>query len=157
MSSRKIKWEELKSAIYKKDGSLRDIYVFETTKTDWLIWAEYVTQRYRLTYKVYEGDIVVPLIDFEKVIGYWSGNRKNASTATFYIGNIMVNTHFFTEEEIEHDISPNDLVSEEDHNNLIGYMSNLSKLLNKKVALTYEDNPDFVLIEVRGDEVTINL
>jgi hypothetical protein len=83
--------------------------------------------------------------------------KENCSTATVYIDNIQVNAHFFTDEEIENDITPNEINSMDDHNKLMDYMTRLSKVLNKTVVLTPENKSDFVLISVDKDEIKINL
>jgi hypothetical protein len=76
---------------------------------------------------------------------------------TVFIDNIQVNAHFFIAEEIENDITPNEINSIDDHNKLMNYMTNLSKVLNKTVVLTPENEADFVLISVDKDEIKINL
>ncbi len=41
-------FQKLKDKIYYSDGSLRDIYVHNTTKEDWQIWADFVNKNYNL-------------------------------------------------------------------------------------------------------------
>jgi len=57
----------------------------------------------------------------------------------------------------EDDIAPNEINSLADHNKLMDYMTRLSKVLNKTVVLTPENQSDFVLISVYKDEIKINL
>jgi hypothetical protein len=62
-----------------------------------------------------------------------------------------------TEEEIENDITPKEVNSLDDHNKLLEYMKGLSKVLNKQVILTPENQPNFILISVDNNIVKINI
>jgi hypothetical protein len=150
-------WQILKNKIYNCDGSYRDIYVHNTTKEDWQIWADFVNKTYKISFHIYDTEVKKDKVDLTKIFDYWNGTQENRSTATVFIDNIQVNAHFFIAEEIENDITPNDINSMDDHNKLMNYMTNLSKVLNKAVVLTPENEADFVLISVDKDEIKINL
>jgi hypothetical protein len=150
-------WQILKDKIYYWDGSWRDIYVHNTTKEDWQTWADFVNTNYRTSFHIYDTETRNDKVDLTKILDYWNGTKENCSTATVYIDDIQVNAHFFTDEEIENDITPNEINSLDDHNKLMDYMTRLSKVLNKTVVLTPENQSDFVLISVDKDEIKINL
>lgn len=150
-------WQILKDKIYYWDGSWRDIYVHNTTKEDWQTWADFVNTNYRTSFHIYDTETRNDKVDLTKILDYWNGTKENCSTATVYIDDIQLNAHFFTDEEIENDITPNEINSLDDHNKLMDYMTRLSKVLNKTVVLTPENQSDFVLISVDKDEVKINL
>ncbi|GAB2842799.1 hypothetical protein [Ferruginibacter profundus] len=150
-------WQILKDKIYNRDGSYRDIYVHNTTKEDWQIWADFVNKNYKTSFHIYDTEVKKDKVDLTKIFDYWNGTQENCSSATVFIDNIQVNAHFFIAEEIENDITPNEINSMDDHNNLMNYMINLSKVLNKTVVLTPENEADLVLISVDKDEIKINL
>ena len=152
-----MNWQILKDKIYYWDGSWRDIYVHNTTREDWQIWADFVNKNYKTSFHIYATEVREEKVDLTKIFEYWSGTQENLSTATVYIDNIQVNAHFFTDEEIENDITPAEIKSIDDHNKLMNYMTNISKALNKTVVLTPENQADIVLISVDKDEIKINL
>ena len=150
-----LDWQYLKEKVYFLDGSLRDIYVHNTTKEDWQKWADFVNTRYKTSFYIYETKVKEDKVDLSKVFEYWNGIHKCGSTATVCIDNIQVNAHFFTEDEIENDIAPSEINSIEDHFKLMDYMSKLSKLLDNTVELTPENEAGYVLISVDKDEIKI--
>jgi hypothetical protein len=150
-------WQKLKEKIYYLDGSFRDIYIHNTTKEDWIIWADFVNENYKTSFHTYGTEVRGNSVDLNKIFEYWKGALDNCSTATVFIHSIQVNAHFFTEKEIENDITPKEFNSIEDHKNLLKYMSEVSKALNKRVELPPENNPEFILISVDSDEVKINV
>jgi len=42
-----MNWKELQQEIYFKDGSLRDIYIYEIAFDDWVIWSNMVHPKNR--------------------------------------------------------------------------------------------------------------
>jgi hypothetical protein len=151
-----MEWQELRNKIYFQDGSLRDIYIQDTTQNDWKLWTEFVNAQYKVSFTIYEGDITTEKIDFDKVLEFWSGSLDSSIAATVFVGDILVKSYFFCEEEIENDITPKEVTSVDDHNRLIDYLKGVSKALNKRVILTPEMEPETILILVEHDDVTMN-
>jgi len=151
-----MNWIELKDKIYYCDGSLRDIYVLQTNIEDNKKWTDFVNENY--TVKWFNGLAQTDerKIDFEVIKGYFNGEHKLCSSASIFIDKIQINNHFFIDTEIENDISPKEIKSIDDHNKLIRYMTELSKVLDKKVILTPENEVETILISVNKDEITIN-
>ena len=151
-------WELLKENIYYRDGSLRDIYIRNTTKEDWKLWSEMVNSTYKITFFSGERNLSTDKIDIYEVYDYWDGKSDLCLTATILIGNIVVKAHFFSEEEIENDITPSDINSHDDHLLLVNYLRAISTALGKKVVLTpenYKASTDMELITVDNGEVII--
>ena len=149
-----MNWELLKSGVYYLDGSLRDIYVLNTTRSDWQLWADFVNTNYTVSIQSYDDEEVKNKIGLAEVIAYWDAETYESVTSTVYVGNVLVNTHFFVEEEIENDVLPTEVESIEDHNRLMEYLKGVSKTLNKEVMLTTENLKEVVLIAVNGDTIT---
>ncbi len=152
-----MNWDDIKNKIYNWDGSWRDIYVHETNHQDWEKWIDFVNSNYQIEWNIFENESSRDKIDFQIIKDYWSGKGENCSTANVFIDKIQINAHFFDDSEIENDIDPREFNSIEDHNNLIDYMTSLSKTLSKYVYLTPENCPEIRLIKVNGDSVELNV
>lgn len=146
-------WTELKSEIYYTDGSLRDIYIQNTDIEDNEKWCEFANNNYEVNWFNGLKQINEDKIEFETVKGYLNAEHEFISMASIYIGKIQINNHFFEENEIQNDISPREIVTIEDHEKIIEYMSQMSVLLNKPVILTPENENKVVLIKVVKGEI----
>jgi hypothetical protein len=147
-------WEELRSEVYEVDGSWRDIYVLNATRADWLKWANYVNNNLTLFWNDTESSYSQTLnkIDLETIVRHFDSQQFHSS-ARVIINDIVVNAHFFTENEFENDIDPSQIQSMNDHNSLMDYMQAISRLLNKEVILTGENNPGYALIKISGEAI----
>lgn len=152
-----MEWQIIRDKIYYKDGSYRDIYINNTTREDWQLWAEFVNDHYKTSFLIYETQAKTDKVDITKAFDYWNGNHDNCSTATVFVDGIQVNAHFFNENVIEQDITPTEINTIDDHNKLVAYMIRLSKVLDKEVVLTSENKPENVLISVDKDQVFLIL
>ena len=151
-----MNWNELKNKVYHWDCSWRDIYVLQTTKLDWKKWVEYVNRNHRIEWYNGKKECVENTIDFEVIEEFWNGNHDLCSTANVFVDKIQINAHFFNESEFENDIDPREFNSEEDHKKLCNYMSDLSKLLDKEVILTPENDHKTILFKVNKDRIEIS-
>ncbi|WP_294226193.1 hypothetical protein [uncultured Chryseobacterium sp.] len=156
-----MNWKYLKDNIYLSDGSLRDIYVLNTSRVDWENWIGFVNQNYKIEFKYYdrEGEFVSnDTIIFEPIFKRWDGINDLIIDATIDIGGILVKCYFFSEDEIENDITPLEVKSLEHHHRLMEYLSCVSKILNKEVLLTIENYSSLPekLITVNNDQVLIS-
>lgn len=151
-------WKQLKDKVYFVDGSLRDIYIKNTTRNDWALWADYVNKHFKLFFSVSD-TVIDDKIDIYKVFDYWDGKDDCCLNASIFLGDCLIKTYFFTEEEIENDIMPTEVNSMETHLLLVDYMSKITALLKKKVILTPENPSDTepIFIEVNNNMVTINI
>ena len=43
-----MNWNELESKIYFREGSWLDIYVNDTTRTDWQKWVQYINHEFKI-------------------------------------------------------------------------------------------------------------
>ena len=154
-----MEWNQLRDNIYYVDGSLRDIYIQNTTKEDWILWANYVNNHYKISFFSASEDVSDDKINISKVFDYWNGEDDYCLSATIFLGNILVKIYFFSDAEIENNIKPNEINSIDDHLMVVDYMNRISILLGKKVILTPENySPsDQILIETDHHRVLINV
>lgn len=151
-----MNWKTIKENIYFEDGSLRDIVIYNTTKDDWKKWVDYVTTNYNVSTCEYETDTTKDSIDFGYILDFWAGNNECNATTSVALDKTVINAHYLTELYFENDIDPREVTSEQDHNSIMKYMTDISKLLNKKVIMILENSPEIVLVTVDQDVVTIN-
>ncbi|MFD0975358.1 hypothetical protein [Salinimicrobium gaetbulicola] len=144
-------WKTLKEEIYFEDGTLRDIYISKTDKTDWERWCKLVNENFDV--KFYDGLTRKKgtRINIERVFEFWNDPDKffDSNNATISLGNIKVKCYFFSEKEIENDIEPREVKTEKDHLNLIGYLKAISETLDKDVVLSSENLKEDVLLEIK--------
>ncbi|GAB2775449.1 hypothetical protein [Salinimicrobium soli] len=144
-------WKSLKEDIYFEDGSLRDIYISKTDRTDWESWCKLVNKNYDVEF--YDGlsRKKTTRINIDTVFEFWDDREKfpDTNNATINLGNVKVKCYFFTEKEIENDIEPREVKTENDHLNVIGYLKEIAETLNKDVVLTSENLKEDVLMEIK--------
>jgi len=152
-----MNWKQLKDSVYYLDGSLRDLYILNATKNDWVVWADFVNRNYKIQFYNSDNEVIDNKVDLTGILNSWEVNDHSGFSATVFLDNIMVQSYFFTDEEIENDISPAEINSMEDHLKLVNYMIGLSTALNKKIVLSPESESETELIVVYKDKVIVNL
>lgn len=150
-------WHELKEKIYFEDGSFRDIYVFDINLKYWENWVDFVNQHYEVEFVNGETEQKTPSIDFSAVKKYWSTKDASGNFATVKISGININCHFFASDEFENDILPEEIKSFKEHEHLAKYLISISRIFNKKVFLTDESAPHFVLLEVFDSQISVKI
>jgi hypothetical protein len=157
-----MNWKYLKEEIYFCDGSLRDIYVLNTSREDWQKWIDFVNGNYGIEFHYcdHKGNrLTSEKIISKYVFNSWDRINDFTNDVTIKIGDIIVKCHFFCEEEIENDIDPNEVKTIEDHYLVINYLKSISKILDKEVILTIENYSvvgDEKLIIVNDEQVFVN-
>ena len=134
-------WEKIKTDIYYSDGSLRDIYVLDSTIEDWKKWIDFINENYQVKFKYFDNQgnkKIESKINFYEVSKYWN-NYENSISAEFLVGEVLLKCYFFSIDEIENDFFPEEVKTIEQHNLIIEYLKSISKILNKEVILTPEN------------------
>jgi hypothetical protein len=80
-------WRKIKETIYFEDGSLRDLYVQETTTLHWQKWVEYVNLHCTSTFYNGKAQCNQAYFDFNVIKGFWAGKHDQSSTVTIFIHN----------------------------------------------------------------------
>lgn len=125
------------------DGSLRDIYIFDTNLNDWNLLIKFLRDNYDLeTNKKPLPDDISNII-YHNSYDFFLLNIKLKEK-------IIVNCHFYINEKdpspIEFDIDPREIKSEKDLKALLEFIREIGGCLLKNVFLTEENFPDFVLL-----------
>lgn len=137
-----MNWSLYQKEFRALDGSLRDIYVHDTTIGDWRsAWAWLRAKGYQLNYSVDGQSRDLPE-DPQDALSL----RKTAATLlSIHVGSIQVNCHFFDVDDLEMDIDPKQVTSDETLDELFGFLLGLAAVLDKRVDLTDEGDPDRVI------------
>lgn len=138
------------SALWKRvlpdfagDGGLRDIYIQNTTITDWRQFLDYLQhESNQVEYRF--GSQLAPLPTAEALFA----NRANSHLLTTYWAGMQINCHFFTVEEIELDFDPQEIGNEGTFKALLEFLTYLSRVLNRTVLVTHENREESAFLVV---------
>jgi hypothetical protein len=139
-----LTWDDVAER-FEYDGSLLDAYVLDTDAADWQRVIDLVrTHGWRFDYAVEYQSLPLP----QHVAEIFAHRRREAAV-TMHIWpapNIMVNTHFFSEDEVEFDFYPPELQGQQQLDVLCCFLRSIGRQLGKPVRLTPENSPDYPLI-----------
>jgi len=129
---------ELLNDFLKPDGALRDIYVDNTSIKDWEnVIDTFKNSDFSINFFVDENESKLPT-----VISSLFTNRQNSLKLQLKKENIIINSFFFIDDQIEFDIDPRDFMAEEQHSIFFEFLSLLSAATNKTVKLCDENSAD---------------
>lgn len=142
-------WEELKW-IFEPDGALRDIYVENVSIEDWKILINFLNDNHVIKFGITGENKIINKIDKQYITQLLvdETSEMECRTASIIIDKIIINTHFFYDKEIEFDIDPKEIDSANAFEKLVNFMNEISKILNRKVILTGENQVNFPLVEI---------
>ncbi|MCK8143228.1 hypothetical protein MW871_15160 [Flavobacterium sp. I-SCBP12n] len=154
----KNNWEEIKW-IFEPDGTLRDIYVQNVNIEDWKILIDYLNENHILKYGPYHEIKIVSRIEKDYLIQLLTDvtGEMELKTVGIIIDDIIINTHFFTVNEIEFDIEPKEINSENNFEKVLSFMNEISRILNKQLILTGENQINFPLVTVEYSKKIIKV
>ncbi|MCR8843329.1 protein export chaperone secb [Paenibacillus sp. SC116] len=129
-----MKKQKMIKEYFYEDGSLRDIYIMHASQLDWESIFEYLDKN-NIQYKITkDGELVN-----ERAINQLMKLRQDYSLniSIDYKG-ISVSGYFYDADQIEFDIVPEQIQTEDAVDSLIEFMKDISKQINKEVILTEE-------------------
>lgn len=138
---------------FEPDGSLRDIYVLETSLDAWQSVIDTLRQRWSsLTFTLNGEPATLP----QRVEAIFDARREQAALLSLMVGGAQLVCHFFVEDEIEFDIDPREITGPAQLEALIEFMALLGRITAKTVVLTHENSPEAVILRysAESDEVT---
>jgi hypothetical protein len=142
-----LNWQDI-AGHFAPDGTLRDIYVFDTTMEDWeAVWVFLTSDLDRLTFSVDD----VPATPPETVVEVFAAGRDHSVLASYVLGSQILNCHFFDEAEIEFDIGPRQVDRLEPAHALADFMTAIGRLVSKPVILTEENDQTAVIARFDPD------
>ncbi len=133
-----IEWQTI-AEDFASDGALRDIYVFQTSASDWQHALEVV--RLMATDIQYRGgEQLLPLPSS------FGDTSEFGRLLTFRIGNLELACHFFHDAAIEFDFWPSNLTGQTDLNDLLHFIQHLGASVGKPVIVCPENSPDYAFL-----------
>jgi hypothetical protein len=145
-------WDDVREW-FEPDGSLLDAYVFDTTVADWQAFVDLVRSKgWWFAYSEDSRPRRLPA-RVEDILA-----RRGEMAVLLQVRlvpEVLVNVHFFTDEEIEVDFSPGELQGQERLDLLCGFLRAVGRRLGKPVVLTPENLRDHPLIgyDIEADRV----
>jgi hypothetical protein len=124
------------------DGSLRDIYVLDTTSADWERVYNYLVSRYPCVFSLDNRETPAP----GTVRGVFELARSARPVLTCSAGPLRLNCHFFTESQIELDFHPQDISGQSELEALFVVVEQLGDLTEKTVLVTPENSVDLAFL-----------
>ncbi|UWP91202.1 hypothetical protein K3X13_08845 [Aliiroseovarius crassostreae] len=129
-------WDSHK-CIFHPDGSLRDIYVFNTNEDDWDKLLAFAKEEGAVF--IVDGDRR-PMPDHISMVNFGA----SAQIVAFRRGALDINCHFFTLDEIEMDIDPKQVSDQSGFDCVLSFLRDLGRALNRNAVLTEESSPQSV-------------
>lgn len=119
--------------VWERDGSLRDIYVQNIGSLHWNSFDRLLNQ-YKCTYS-FDG-VTQPFPGSLSVLA----NREGSHVLSILLdGSIVICCHFFIPEQLELDISPNDVTGPVQHEQVLIFVENLAEALDLPADITPEN------------------
>ncbi len=136
-----MEWSRV-APYFDYDGSLRDIYILDTSLRDWArVWDLLAAVPEQLTFKV-DGKAATPPVSVEDALRL---HASHSVTASYSVGKQRLNCHFFSEEMIEFDLDPQDVDGPAEGERLTQFLAMLGRTTSKEVRLTAENEPEAII------------
>ena len=135
-----MQWNDVAFA-FEVDGSLRDIYAYNTTAADWNRLLTLSNEIGKATYRCNGENAPFPsssdtLLD----------DRNRSHCLEIDLGGPIANAHFFTTEEIELDLDPSQIGSQREFDVVREFCVRLAHEIERDVVITAENTPDIVFL-----------
>lgn len=134
-------WSRI-AADFRYDGSLRDVYILDTSLDDWArVWDVLKAAPDGFSFMV-DGESLTPPARVEDAFRL---RDSHSVTASYTLGKQRLNCHFFIEEEVEFDLDPRDVDGPIEAERLGHFLSLLGCATSKEVRLTPENEPESII------------
>ena len=126
---------------FEVDGSLRDIYVLNTSVSDWNRVLHLTPSLGGFAYFCDGEEAPLPT-DARLVLG----DVDHSHLLRFSLGGPTINTHFFVEDEIEFDVDPSGITSQPDLDLVLGFCASIGRGIGRDIRITPENASDVVYL-----------
>ena len=121
--------------LWKSDGSLRDVYIVETSAREWAALLD-LARSYPHEYR--EAGEISDLPNIDRLFPGPDCPRQ----LHILVGPAEINCHFFVPQEIELDIDPRQVVDEAAHFGVLRFLERLASGTGRQISLTPENLPE---------------
>ena len=141
-----MEWSELQSE-FEWDGSLRDIYILNTTLADWRSAIRALSESgLPLSFKTQGAMSSLPA-DVADVFDSSDG------LLSVDLDGMLLNSHFFGTDEIEFDLDPREVTTGDRATALAGFLAILGTATGKPVILTRENAREAIILQWNPPEI----
>lgn len=134
-----LSWNHCQEA-FKVDGSLRDIYVFNTNTRDWDRFLDLVrSSTWSWSYMADASPELLPECSQQVFT-----DTERTNILYVQLGSIEVACHFFCPEDFEFCVDPREVQSQDAMDRLLEFVRRLGRCIEKEVVVTEEDSPNWV-------------
>lgn len=144
-------WKDIEWIFENDSNSCLDIVIQDSTIDDWEKLIDLLNDNYSTCFDLSEGRRIPSKIDKEYVIKYLNQDSENeieCKSVAIDLKGVEIRTHFFQIEEIELDVSQEQINSNDDVKLLVDFMSDISQTLNKQIILTNEFSHNFPRLKI---------
>lgn len=131
-----LPWKDLRRA-FEFDGSLRDIVIADADLTLWQQAVDHVRGLGRAG-PIQDDEGRTPLPHAVEEIFRLAA--QGDARLSVDLGGIRINCFFFTDDEIEFDLDPREVASEQDAKRVLGFMRGLAEATSRQVDLRDESH-----------------
>lgn len=145
-----VDWDRIAADLTMDEGALLDILILDTSLEDWQRVLDAVrewTPAPALTLGGEPMDLPERVEEIFRLIK----DRDQSALLSFVVGGVLVDCHFFWEEEIEFTFDPKEVTDPSHFDALIGFMSMLGGTTGKSVLLTVASSPEHVMFRYSPD------
>lgn len=135
------------ATVFEADGSLRDIYVSNTSVSDWEKVISLCSEFGEVTYTCDGKEAPLPT-SAAKLLD----DREHSHCMSVDLGGPVANAHFFTEDAIELDLHPREISSQAALDCVIKFCVKLSQEIERDVKITPESAPETNLMYYSAKE-----
>ncbi len=126
------------------DGSWRDFYVLNTSTSHWQRFIDFLrTGRYAYGFTLSGEPASLPP-DAATIFAAWANDGPLLSID---VGGVVLNCHFFTEQEIEFDLDPRTVTEQSKAEAIFAFMEALARVLEQPVRMTPENSETTPIFE----------
>ncbi|MCA0869961.1 hypothetical protein LCL97_03950 [Seohaeicola saemankumensis] len=134
---------------FEVDGSLRDIYVLNTSVSDWNRLLQLTPDLGGFAYFCDGEEAPLPT-DANLLFG----DFNHSHLLRFSLGRPTINTHFFVEDEIEFDLDPSEITSQSDLDLVLDFFARIGRGIGRDIRITPENASDVVYLHYSAKQET---
>ncbi len=124
------------------EGSLRDIYVESISRDDWNKFLKLAkSDKYRPSFWINGGPALIP----SNLNELFYPQMDASLLLEIDVSGVKLNCHFFLDNELELDLDPREVTSDEKAEAILAFMSQLGRVLGREVVMTAENRSTAVI------------
>ncbi|MGE5397575.1 MAG: hypothetical protein ACM3MK_08610 [Chitinophagales bacterium] len=140
--------------VFYIDGSLRDIYIKNTTIDDWQKALNLLCAKANKL-EFYQDGVLMIDNKYKALDIFKIREQEIAVLMVIRIGSVNIHCHFFDEQEIEFDIDPKEVIEWSQFELIISFIRELAEVLGKEVILTPENMPEIPLLLAKPGNIDV--